>query len=478
MGNIFKAYDIRGAYPDELDESAAWKIGAALVKLLKAKSVVIGQDMRPSSSSLARAFAEGAISSGASVSDIGMATTPMLYYAIIEGNFDAGAMVTASHLPPGSNGLKLSREKAIPLSGAQGLPALERMVKEEWPEQPPIGASGGAPCTAPGSAALPAPETAPSGAARGSYRTISLMDTYIDTLAGFVHHPKPLKVVVDAGNGTAGPEVFALFEKIPDWTLIPLYTVPDGISPHHVANPLILSTLRDLQAAVIKEEADLGVAFDGDCDRCGFIDENGVKIPEDLVTALIAEFFLTREPGSTILYDLRSSKTVPGTITRLGGKAVRCRVGHAFIKARMRQENALFAGELSGHYYYRDTGFTDNAMYTMIQMLNYLALKNMPLSRIVLPLKKYSSTGEINLQVKDKDAIWAALETTYKDGQKDYLDGLTVEYKSWWFNIRASNTEPVMRLNLEAQELNTMEEKRDEVFKVIKKADPSLVLMA
>ncbi len=449
MSGIFKAYDIRGSYPDELDESEARKIGSCFVVLLKARRIVIGRDMRLSSPSLAKAFIEGADSTGAQVIDVGMTTAPLLYDAIIEGKFDGGVMVTASHLTAEMNGFKLCREKAIPLSGDQGLPALERMVRENPSvNRPPL-----------------------SGA---SYQELNFLDEYIHKLTNFVHNPVPLRIVADAGNGMAGPEVLLLFKKFPMWTLIPMYMEPDGSFPHHVANPLLPSTTRDLQARVVKEKADLGVAFDGDADRCGFIDEKGERISEDLVTALISEFYLDKKPGATILYDLRSSRTVPETILGLGGKALRSRVGHAFIKAKMREENALFAGELSGHYYFRDTGFTDNALMAMIQMLNFLSFKKTPLSNLILPLKKYSSTGEINIRVGNRERIFAALEAQYKDTGMDHLDGLTVEYESWWFNLRPSNTEPVIRLNLEANDSATLEEKREEVLKLIKDSDPSM----
>jgi phosphomannomutase len=449
MGGIFKAYDIRGSYPDELDEEMARNIGAAFVRLLNAQRIVIGRDMRLSASALAKAFIEGAIASGAAVTDIGMTTTPLLYYAIIEGRFDGGAMVTASHLPGGMNGLKLCRQDAIPLSGDHGLPELERLVTEKPPARQ-------------------------RRTAGGSYRELDMSEKYIEKLSTFVHNPKPLKIAVDAGNGMAGPEVFSLFKRFPVWKLIPLYMEPDGRFPHHIANPLLPSATRDLQAMVIREQADIGVAFDGDADRCGLIDEKGNRIPEDLVTALIAEFLLTKEPGATILYDLRSSRIVPETITRLGGKAIRSRVGHAFIKATMREVNALFAGELSGHYYYRDMGFTDNALFTMIQMLNFLSLKKMPLSDIIRPLQTYYATGEINIQVKDKEAVFATLEAHYKDAQQDHLDGLTIAYDSWWFNLRASNTEPLLRLNLEANDVTTREEKRKEILETIGRTDPTM----
>ncbi|HDL21223.1 MAG TPA: phosphomannomutase/phosphoglucomutase [Nitrospirae bacterium] len=451
MGNIFKAYDIRGSYPDKLDEPTAERIGAAFVHLLNARRIVLGRDMRLSSPALAKAFIRGAMESGEVVTDIGMTTTPLLYYAIIEGKFDGGAMVTASHLPGKFNGFKLCREEAIPLSGDHGLPALERLVKEKPSQQS---------------------EQTPAG----SLQVNTILDKYLDKLSTFVQAPQPLKVVVDAGNGMAGMDVPALLGRFPLWRFTPMYMEPDGRFPHHIANPLLPSATRELQAMVLKERADIGVAFDGDADRCGFIDEKGERIPEDLVTALIAGFLLAKEPGATILYDLRSSRIVPETITRLGGKAIRCRVGHAFIKAQMREEDALFAGELSGHYYYRDMGFTDNGILTMIQMLNLLSLKGMPLSQLVKPLRKYYSSGEINMQVKYKDAIFAALEAKYRDAGKDHLDGLTVEYSDWWFNLRASNTEPVVRLNLESNDKKTMEEKRKEVLEIIMETDPEVIL--
>jgi phosphomannomutase len=449
MSGIFKAYDIRGSYPDELNEGIAKRIGEEFVRLLNAGRIVVGRDMRLSSPVLKQAFAEGAITSGASVMDLGMVTTPLLYYAIIEGKFDGGAMITASHLSREMNGFKLCREKAIPLSGDQGLPALESLVTERLPEPP-------------------------SQVSPGSCQKIDFLNKYVDKLSTFVHNPKPLKIVVDVGNGMAGAELKLLFKKVRLWQFIPMYMEPDGKFPHHIANPLLKYATRDLENMVVKERADVGIAFDGDADRCGFIDDRGERVPEDLVTALIGEFLLAKKTGITILYDLRSSRIVPETITRLKGRAVRCRVGHAFIKTKMREEDALFAGELSGHYYYRDMGFTDNAMLTMIHMLNFLSLKGQPLSDLIRPLKKYYSTGEINLRIKAKEAVFALLESAYKDARKDHLDGLTVQYDSWWFNLRASNTEPVIRLNLEANELNTMEQKQKEVIEYIKKADSTM----
>ncbi|WP_292522024.1 phosphomannomutase/phosphoglucomutase [Methanoculleus sp.] len=444
MAGIFRAYDIRGRYPDELDEATAKRIGNAFVRLLAAEQVVVGRDMRPSSASLARAFVEGAVGAGAEVADIGMVSTPLLNYAIAAGGFDGGAMVTASHLPGEMNGFKLARENAIPLSGDRDLPLLETRVGEE-----------------------------PAARAGGSCRRIDMLEPYIGKVAGFLRAPKPLKIVVDAGNGMVGPEVPRLFERVPAWRLVPMYLEPDGRFPHHHANPLDPETTRDLQDRVVAEGADFGVAFDGDGDRCGFIDERGERVREDLVTALIAEFLLLEVAGATILYDLRSSRAVVETIEKAGGRAVRSRVGHAFIKALMREENALFAGELSGHYYYRDMGFTDNGLLTLVYIANILAASGRTLSELIRPLDRYPSTGEINLRVSDTAAVLAVLAARYRDADLDHLDGLTAGYSDWWFNIRPSQTEPVVRLNLEAERKELLDEKAQEVLAVIRTADPA-----
>lgn len=445
MAGIFKAYDIRGSYPGELNEATAERIGNAFVRLLEGERVVVGRDMRLSSASLARAFAEGAVEAGAEVADIGMASTPLLNYAIIAGRFSGGVMVTASHLPGEMNGFKLSRKDAVPLSGEQGLPLLEKMVGE-----------------------------GPGVRASGSCRRIDMLGPYIETIAGSVRNPRPLTVVVDAGNGMAGPEVPRLFARVPVWRLIPLYLEPDGRFPHHHANPLDPATTRELRGRVVAEGADFGVAFDGDADRCGFVDERGERVREDLLTGLIATFLLEENPGATVLYDLRSSRAVAEAIERAEGRPVRSRVGHAFIKARMREENAIFAGELSGHYYYREMGFLDNGLLTMVQVANILAASGRPLSELVRPLDRYPSTGEINLTVSDPDAVLAALAARYRDADLDRLDGLTVSYPDWWFNIRRSHTEPVVRLNLEVEWEGVLEERKREVLSAIREADPAV----
>jgi phosphomannomutase len=450
MTGIFKAYDIRGSYPDELDEATAGTIGYAFARLLKNGRIVIGRDVRLSSPALARAFTGGYTAAGGAVTDIGMVSTPLLYYAIIEGQFDGGVMVTASHLPGEMNGFKLCRGNAVPLSSDTGLPELEEIARGLLPI-PPV-ASGNPP------------------------ENTGMTEGYLAKLAGYVQGQRALTIVVDAGDGAAGPELGRLFDRVPAWNLIPLNREPDGRFPHHGANPFVGDAARELEERVPVEKADMGVAFDGDADRCLFVDEQGRQVPADIVTALIAEFFLAREPGARILYDLRSSRVVAETIRRLGGRPTRCRVGHAFIKAQMREEGAPFAGELSGHYYFRDLGYVDCGLMAMIAMANVLSMNNTPLSSLVRPLQKYRSTGELNLLVGKKDAILASLANEYRDAKTDRLDGLTVEYDTWWFNLRPSNTEPVIRLNLEADNESLLNQKKQEVLEVILGADPSMRL--
>ena len=450
MTGIFKAYDVRGAYPAELDETVAEKIGAAFATLMKCGTIAVGRDCRPSSPALASAFIRGYTGAGGAVTDFGMTSSPLLYFALIKGKFDGGAMVTASHLPPATNGIKLCREQAIPLSGDEGLPALQRIVEEMS-----VGAG-----------------RVPAQPATGLYRTGDLTGSYIDMVAGFIRDPRPLTIAIDAGDGMAGPEVQPFFSKFPSLTPVAINLEPDGRFPHHGPNPFLTTATDELAALVRDNGADFGVAFDGDADRCIFVDERGERIPADLVTALIAASYLVQVPGATFLYDLRSSRVVAETITHLGGRAIRCRVGHAFIREQMRRENALFAGELSGHYYFRDTGFCDNGIFAMVQMTNLLSLKDRPLSDLIASLKKYSSTGEINIRTGHRDEIMEALRARYPDAKTDTLDGLTIEYPAWWFNLRSSNTEPLIRLNLEAGTEAGRDKRLAEVLKIIRDADP------
>ncbi len=447
MTGIFKAYDIRGSYPDELDDRMAERIGSAFARFLNGATIVIGRDIRLSSPGLAASFARGYTAAGGPVTDIGTTSTPQLYYAIIEGNFGGGAMITASHLPANMNGIKLCGKNAVPLSGDKGLPELERLAGEHQ--------------EIPGSPA-------------GSLSRADMMDSYIRRLSRAAQPEKELTVVVDAGDGMAGPEVGRFFPLVPGWQMIPLYLEPDGTFPHHGANPFIHGATTDLQNRVKETGADLGVAFDGDADRCCFVDDKGELVDPGHVMALLAGYFLQQAPGSTILYDLRSSRIVPETVERLGGHPVRSRVDHAFIKDLMRKEDAIFAGELSGHYYFRDMGFCDNGLFAMVQMANLLSAEDQPLSHLIRPLMKYHATGEINMTVGRQDGILAALESAYAGADVDHLDGLTVSYDSWWFNLRSSNTEPVIRLNLEARDDAERETRLATVLGIIRSADPSV----
>jgi len=441
MTGIFKAYDIRGIYPTEIDEEIARKIGFAFAQYLDKTKIVVGHDMRDSSPLLARAFIEGALSFGTEVQDIGLATTPMLYYAIADGGFDGGAMITASHLPAQYNGVKLCREKAIPLSGDDGLPEVEAIAM--------------------------AIETVPMK--KGNPSRADWLGRYVDRVAGLLENPSPLTIVVDAGNGMGGLDTPRLLERLPQCKFIPMYMEPDGDFPHHVPNPILPETTVELQRRVLSEKADLGVAFDGDGDRCGFIDEHGGRIPSDLVIAALAEFFLRKSPGATVLYDLRASRAVPERIRELGGNPAKTRVGHSFVKQRMREIKAVFAGELSGHYYYREMGFIDNGIVSLVTMLNLIGLRNEPVSELIRPLQKYAQTGEVTFQVRDGDELFRELEYAYSDATKEHLDGLTIEYPDWWFNLRQSHTEPAVRLVMEANNHDTLEREQARLNRIIDK---------
>jgi phosphomannomutase len=422
MAGIFKAYDIRGLAPEELNPGTTRKIGAAFAQYLGSGTIVIGRDMRETSTDLAEALTDGALAYGLKVTDLGMVTTPMLYSAIIDRDFSGGAMITASHLPKQYNGIKLCREKAIPLSGDDGLPEIEAATRK-------VGV-------------IAAVE---KHASHSDY-----LSEYADKLAGFIEQNKPLKVVVDAGNGMGGVDAEKIIPRFNQVEFATMYMNPDGEFPNHIPNPALPDATEQLQQEVKRQGADLGIAFDGDGDRCGFIDERGNRIPADLVIALLAEHYLDRWPGATILYDLRSSRAVPEYIRALGGKPEKTRVGHSFIKKKMRQESAIFAGELSGHFYFQDLGYIDCGLMAMIAMLNLLSKKTKPLSELVRPLMKYARSGEINVSIDNPEQLIEVLASTYQDGKQERLDGLTVEYPDWWFNIRRSHTESVVRLVIEA----------------------------
>lgn len=439
MSGIFEAYDIRGLSPQQVSPAMARKIGYAFAQYLGNGHIVAGRDMRETSASLAEAFQQGVLDSGSQVSDIGMATTPMLYYAIIDRGFDGGAMITASHLPKKYNGIKLCREKAIPLSGEDGLPEVEVLTRniEDFPKND------------------------------RQATQLQFLDRYIQALSRFISGGADLKVVIDAGNGMGGLDTPRLIPEFQGTEFITMYMQPDGEFPHHIPNPAIPSATEELQRRVGEEKADLGIAFDGDGDRCGFVDEKGQRIPSDLIIGVLAEYFLAREPGATILYDLRSSRAVPERIRELGGQALKTRVGHSFIKRKMRRVSALFAGELSGHYYFQDIGYIDCGILAMVSMMNLLRTKDVPMSELVRPLMKYARSGELNFSIDDPDGLFDSLEHTFKDGEQDHLDGLTVEYPTWWFNLRKSHTEPVVRLVIEAGDADSLESHKSKLMEII-----------
>jgi len=420
--SIFKAYDVRGVVPRDLNEDVAYRIGRAAPLVLGAKSMVVGRDMRRSSEALARALIRGIAESGCDATDIGLCTTPMNYFAVGSGPYGGAAMVTASHNPAEWNGFKFSRSGAAPVSYETGLAEMERLVAGELP---------------------PAPGT------RGRVEKKDVRPAYVRHLLKFAEGIGPLTVVVDAGNGMAGMVLPEIFEHLP-CRLHALYFELDGSFPNHEANPLKRENLVDLQAEVRATGADIGVAFDGDADRCMFVDETGEPVSSDLVTALLARELLERERGAAVVYDLRSSRVVPEEIRKAGGVPVETRVGHSFMKAILREHKGPMGGELSGHYYFRDHFYSDSGEVAMLVMLRMLSRSGRRMSELVAPLRRYSATGEINFEVEDKDAMIEALASAFRDGEQSRLDGLTVRYKDWWFNVRKSNTEPVLRLNLEA----------------------------
>ena len=441
---IFKAYDIRGIVPDELDEQVAESVGAAFARLTGARSVVTVHDMRTSSAPLAEAFARGAAAQGADVIEGGLGSTDMLYYA--SGALGIpGAMITASHNPAKYNGIKLCREGARPVGADTGLTELRDM------------AAAGVPST---------------GGPAGTISRRDLLSGYADHLKTLVDVSaiRPLTVVVDAGNGMAGHTVPRVFEGLPI-TLVPLYFELDGTFPHHEANPIDPENLRDLQRAVLDSGADIGLAFDGDADRCFVVDERGHLVSPSVLTALIAVRELAREPGATVIHNLITSQAVPEIIAEHGGTAVRTRVGHSFIKARMAETGAIFGGEHSGHFYFRDFWFADSGMLAALHVLAALGGQDAPLSQLLAGYSRYVASGEINSEVADQAGATAQVRAEFagRPGTSaDDLDGLTITGDGWWFNLRPSNTEPLLRLNAEAADEATMLRLRDEVLGMVR----------
>jgi phosphomannomutase len=441
---IFKAYDVRGIYPAELDEAAARDIGRALVQYLGCTEVAVGRDMRTSSEPLFHALAEGIIMQGADVVDVGLVSTDGLYFAVGKYGYQAGAMITASHNPKEYNGLKMCRKDAVPLSGDEGLSQMRDLINNGQLVQ--------------------AEKT-------GKVREQDVEMAYTDYCLSFVDAKRiwGYRIAVDAGNGMAGKTVPPLFMRLPG-DLVRLYFELDGSFPNHPASPIEPENIAELQRTVLEKGCDLGVAFDGDADRMFLVDEKGQALASSDVAALVARLLLKKYPGSNVIYNAICSRCVKETVEKCGGTAIRSKVGHALIKPLMRQHNAVFGGEHSGHFYFRDFWFADSGLLAFLVCWQLLSEENKPLSQLVAEVDRYVRIPETNSTVADIPKKLAELETIYaKQGAElDKLDGLTISYPDWWANVRPSNTEPLIRLNIEAVDQNILEMKRDELLKVIR----------
>jgi phosphomannomutase len=444
---IFKAYDIRGLYPTEINETVAREIGRGFAAYLKASQVGVSRDMRVSSPALAAAFIEGVRMQGTSVVDYGMLPTDAMYFAVANDRLEGGAQITASHNPKQYNGAKMVRAEALPLSGDAGIGDIRDMITADR---------------------LPPPAPTP-----GTLTSRAVVEPYVNKVMSFIDPAiiKPFTVVLDAGSGMGGLIAPKLFAQLPCRTTTLCFEI-DGTFPNHEANPLIEENRRDITEEVIRQRADIGIAWDGDADRCFFIDGSGEFISGDFITALLAEAFLLKYGPQTVIYDLRASHAVRDTVARYSGRALMNRVGHAFIKQRMRQEDGIFAGEVTGHYYFRDFYYADNGFIPALLILELMSKKNQSLRDLLQPFReRYFISGEINTKLASMDEVpkkLAALETRYRDAQLAKMDGISIDYPDWHCNVRGSNTEPLLRLNLEARTPELMEKRRDEVLSVIR----------
>jgi len=439
---IFKAYDIRGTYPDQLNEEIAYKVGRALVEFLSPKNLAVGRDMRLSSPKLWESLTKGIMEGGCDVIDIGLVSTDCLYFAVGKFGYDAGVMITASHNPPEYNGFKMCRKEAVPLSGEAGIDQIKAlMLKDDFPPPKKLG--------------------------RIEKRDVD--SAYVQHLLSFVDKDKikPFKIVIDAGNGMAGKIIPELFSHL-RCNVIPMFFELDGSFPHHLASPIEPENIAPLRERVLAEKADLGAAFDGDADRMFLVDENALPLGGDMVTALVAKNLLKKERGATILYNLICSKAVPQIIESSGGKAIRTRVGHALIKPLMKKHNAIFGGEHSGHFYFKNNWFADSGLIALLVCLELISEEDKPLSALVKSIDPYFRSGEINSQVNDIPKKLKEIEGHYSSAKIDHLDGVTVDFGDWWFNVRPSNTEPLLRLNIEANTKEKLEEKKEELLKLIR----------
>lgn len=441
--SIFKAYDIRGKVPAELTPEVAQAVGRALADFLPTGEIAVGRDMRPDSSELASALSAGLTSQGRVVVDLGQITSDMMYYAVGQYDFAGGAMVTASHNPGEYNGIKLTAKGVAPIGEDSGLNVIKQTILHDA-YKPPM--------------------------ANGLVRSIDILDGWVKHALTFAPNLSALKVGIDAGNGMGGIIVPEL-EKLTKLKISGLYLELDGTFPNHPANPLVFENLKDLIELVKANQLDCGIAFDGDGDRAFMVDENGEVVSGSILGALLSEHFLKLNPGATILYNAITSRIVPETIAAAGGKAIRTRVGHSFIKADMRQHGAVFACEHSGHFYFRDNYNADSGLIAALCVLDIIAQSGKKLSQLTEPYRqKYVDSGEINFDVSDKAKTIALVSTNYSDGEIDSLDGTTISYADWWFNLRPSNTEPLLRLNIEAENPEVLKHNLEGISKIIQKS--------
>ena len=443
---VFKAYDVRGIHGAELDEEGARAIGRAFVEVFEPKRIAVGHDMRVSSPAMAASVIAGAAEAGAEILDLGLVGTEMVYFAVGELGLDGGVAVTASHNPKEYTGMKIVRAGALPVGGESGLLEIrDRAMAETAMSQ---------------------------GQSRGQVQKYDIWPAYVERVLSFVDVSaiRPLKVVIDAANGMAGAMLPPVLEHLPQLDVVRSFFEPDGTFPNHEPNPLLPENREFIVRKTLDEGADFGVAFDGDADRCFFVDDTGEFVPGDFATAIFAEAVLAKEPGAKVIYDVRASWAVPETIESRGGVPLMNRVGHAFIKQRMREEGATFAGEVSGHYYFRDFTQADSGVIPFLLMLERISTDGRKLSEILRPFReRYFITGELNTPVRDVDAKLREIEERFgPEGRVSHLDGVSVDADGWHMNVRPSNTEPLLRLNLEARTPELMERKRDEVLAVIR----------
>lgn len=438
--SIFKAYDIRGVYPEEINEKIIYKIGRAFVDFLNCKTVVLGRDIRLSSQKLFDALSKGITDQGADVINIGLSSTPMMYYAVHKLKAGGGLVITASHNPKEWNGLKLVREEAKALSGEEGIEDIERrVINNEFRDVDE----------------------------HGKIIQKDIKNEYIEYVKSYAGNINDFKIVIDCGNGMAGNVIFELLKKL-KIKHSALYSEMDGQFPNHTPDPLKEENMKELQKKVMELKSDVGFAFDGDVDRIMLVDEKGNRIPGDITTALIAKNILTKKKGIKIIYDIRASKSVRELIQKNGGTPIVWKAGHSIIKKKMRDEGIEFGGEKSGHYFYKENFYTDSALITMIYVLEMMQKERKKLSELVESINPYSASGEINFEIEDKQGTMKKVEQHYKDAQITHIDGVTIEYPDWWFNLRESNTEPLLRLNLEADSKELMKKKINEVKQLLK----------